>query len=360
MPNPSKGAYLYLRRRKDRKPAWIIRDGQKETPTGCGPGQRKDAEIKLDEYRAARFIANTGQRDPRRIPIPEVMAMYARDFAIHHAHPELVGYHMGPLLDYWGAKSLGDVKGATCREYVAWRTAQIGRHKRPVSVSTARRELETLQAAINRWHKESPLPAVPAVTLPPKAERRARFLERSEAAALLRAARRLGHHHIIRFILIGIYTGTRHDAILKLRWQPSTSGGHIDLERGLLYRRGSGERETSKRRPTIPIPRRLRHFLQRWNRADAHRGISFVVSWQGEAIRKERRAWASTVRAASLGRDVTPHVLRHTCATWRLWGGETIWDVAGLLGTSADMIDRVYGHHKRLEPGANLGRRERA
>ena len=37
------------------------------------------------------------------------------------------------------------------------------------------------------------------------------------------------NRHLARFILIGLYTGTRHDAILKLQWLPSTSGGWFDL-----------------------------------------------------------------------------------------------------------------------------------
>ena len=42
---------------------------------------------------------------------------------------------------------------------------------------------------------------------------------------------------------------------------------------------------------------------------------------------------------------MTPHVLRHTCATWMLQAGVDLWKVAGVLGASEDMIRRVYGHH---------------
>lgn len=59
-----------------------------------------------------------------------------------------------------------------------------------------------------------------------------------------------------------------------------------------------------------------------------------------------KRAWANVVKEAGLGRDVTPHVLRHTCATWALWEGRTIWDVAGLIGADASTVEKVYGHHK--------------
>lgn len=74
-----------------------------------------------------------------------------------------------------------------------------------------------------------------------------------------------------------------------------------------------------------------------------------------------KRAWKGVVEAAGLGPDVTPHVLRHTCATWALWEGKTIWEVAGLIGADASTVERVYGHHRiesdesRAKAGHNRG-----
>ena len=51
---------------------------------------------------------------------------------------------------------------------------------------------------------------------------------------------------------------------------------------------------------------------------------------------------------AGLGPDVTPHVLRHTCATMLLQRGVSVYDVAGVLGASEDVIRRTYGHHARI------------
>jgi hypothetical protein len=59
-----------------------------------------------------------------------------------------------------------------------------------VSQSTARRDLQTLQAAINHYHQENTLDAVPVVTLPEKSPARDRWLNRSEAARLLWSALR--------------------------------------------------------------------------------------------------------------------------------------------------------------------------
>ena len=48
---------------------------------------------------------------------------------------------------------------------------------------------------------------------------------------------------------------------------------------------------------------------------------------------------------AGLVPDVTPHTLKHTCATLMLQNGVSTWTVAGLLGTSEAVICKVYGHH---------------
>jgi integrase len=51
------------------------------------------------------------------------------------------------------------------------------------------------------------------------------------------------------------------------------------------------------------------------------------------------------LRQPGLGPDILPHTLRHTCATWMLQRGVSIFDVAGVLGTSEAVIRKTYGHH---------------
>lgn len=292
--------------------------------------------------------------------------LYGQDIAPSKASAATIGYHFKALLPFWGELTLADVRGSTCRNYTQSRTSDSrGRSPKPstrlVQSSTARRELKTLQAAINHWHRESPLAAVPKVTLPPEGARRERVLERNEVAAMLRAARRLKLNHVARFILIGVYTGTRHVAILRLRWEESLSCGHIDSERGVIFRRGAAERETSKRRPPVQVPKALLGRVRRWKNADLEEVCpGHVVHYNGQPILKMKRAWAHVVKEAGLGKDVTPHVLRHTCASHLLWGREakgarpatpplSIWDVAGVIGADASTVEKVYGHHKQIE-----------
>lgn len=143
---------------------------------------------------------------------------------------------------------------------------------------------------------------------------------------------------------------------------PNTTGGWVDLETGLLYRRGQGQAETKKRRPTSRLHRRLIPYLRRWKAADdalfeklrekareagvePPPAVRHIVHWRGERIAKERRAWAICVKDAGLGPDVTPHVLRHTAVTWAMQRGVPIYEAAGYYGMSVKTLERVYGHH---------------
>lgn len=262
----------------------------------------------------------------------------------------LIGYHIQALLCFWGSRYLADIRASTCRAYAVHRVAK-GRKPQ-----TARRELKTLSAAINHWHRESPLPAVPQVTLPAESAPRETVFTRQQVAGLIRHAIRTGNRHLARFVLIGVYTGTRHDAILSLQWRRAVEGGCVDVLQGLIYRRGTGERETSKRRPPHrPMPRLLAH-LRRWQRMDTSTGALFVITYRGAGLGDVGKSFATAVEAIGLDpRQYTPHTLRHTCATWLLRGGLSVWDVAGWIGADATTVERVYGHHIPSELGANLG-----
>jgi integrase len=330
MPRPRLPARLDYRKGKDR---WVIIDGGKEINTGCRFGDLARAEEQFGEYRALHVGIDTSERNPAQIAVADVITLYIK----HHAVAPAI-YHAEPLIRHFGQMTLAEVNGRTCRSYADVRGAQV-------SLSTVRRELGTFQAALNFWHKESPLSAVPVVTKPEESPPRIRHLTRHEAARLLWAARRLGMRHIARFILIGLYTGTRHATILGLRWTPSDDAGWIDCQRGILYRAGGREIQSRKAKATSRIPERLMIHVRAWAAADLAKGPqTAVIRWKGQPIVKERRAWERVCKAAGI-EDVTPHTLKHTCATWALASGMSIWDLAGLMGTSTKTIEATYGHH---------------
>ena len=201
-----------------------------------------------------------------------------------------------------------------------------------------RRELGCLQAALRHCHREGYLLDAPSVTLPDRPPTRQRAMTRQEAARLLRAARALGVPHVARFILVALYTGTRKEAIFQLRLDgPSMVGGWFDLERGVLHRRGQGERETTKRRPPVKLPRQMIAHARRWRAC----GAVWAVEWRGARVGSIKTAWRKVAVAAGL-EWVTPHTLKHTAITWAIASGASISDAAGFFGTSAETIERVY------------------
>lgn len=56
-----------------------------------------------------------------------------------------------------------------------------------------------------------------------------------------------------------------------------------------------------------------------------------------------RNFWNPALKAAGLEHR-TPYALRHTYATWSIAAGIGLYELARLMGTSVEQIDRTYGH----------------
>ena len=198
-----------------------------------------------------------------------------------------------------------------------------------------------LQAAVNYCYAEAYLTAAPKLRLPAKPPARDRWLTRGEVAKPLRAAYRNPRpHHLARFILVAAYTGTRSEAILRMRYMPTTEGGWVDTAMGIMHRRGTGEAETIKRRPPVPIPRQLLAHLRRWERD----GARYVVEVDGQRVASVKTAWRTALDEAGVA-HWTRHDLRHTAITWAMQRGSDKWAASGFFGISLNLLERFYGHH---------------
>jgi integrase len=336
MPRKSKGARLYLHEGK-----WIIRDGAVTRRTGLGSHETQAAERRLAEYIAAKWQPEiTRDGDPL---LRTVIVTYAE----HHIplRPNLhrkreLAAQCARLVEFFEDRRVSAINGSLCRAYAGQSSTQ----------SMARHDLEIARAAVNHWRKEHGISVLPVFTLPEKGQPRSGHLDKGMAARLVLAAHRAGNKHLLRYLLIGIYTGTRSGAILQMQWMANVDGGWFDLDRQIMYRGPDGERKTRKRKPPATIPNKLMPWLRRWRSEDTADGamIRHVIHWRGDPVLSIKRAFNSAVEDAGLPDWVIPHILRHTAITWAMQAGKQPATVSEFFGVTLKEIERTYWHHSPM------------
>ena len=232
-----------------RHAAWVICDGPRKVRTGCARSDRAGAERALAEYIASKYqVPRERNRHPTEILVLDVLNIYLADKARKHARPEETKQRVLTLADFWQPYTLAGVNGNRCREYVTWRVDQPWKSARPartgnaprlVTEAAARRELEDLRAAINHHRREGFCSEIVSVVLPLKSANREVWLTRPQAARLIWAALRAKQimqdrrteravgRHLARFILTGLYTGSRSGAICGAAFMPTIGRGHV-------------------------------------------------------------------------------------------------------------------------------------
>lgn len=345
MPRAAKGPRLWREDRPGRKSIWQIRDdgGYKQS---TGTEDRGKAEKLLQEYISAKHRPS-GSAEPSVMTCGQALEIYGEEVAIHVTDPERIGYCIAALDPFWGDLTVSAITGPTCRRYVAHRA---------VSDGTIRRELGTLSAALNHCHVEGYLTSAPRVWLPEKPSPKNRWLTRREAAYLLRGARSLDRRakHLQWFIILGLYSGGRRDAMLAARIsaEETLHCGRLDPITKIYHRKGRKERETKKSRNPMPMPRQLWSHVQRKHRLKHN---FFVQSHDGNQIGSIKNSWASAKKAAMEIAakegvvidltDVTPHTLKHTACTWSMQRGAAIYEAAAYFSNSVETFTKTYAHH---------------
>jgi integrase len=327
MPRRNSGPRLrFLEKRGCFYICWTEAGRSRERSTGAA--DREKAEIALAEFIHQR-TRDAGPRDPAEMLITDILGDYAEEHGPTTSAPWRIGYAIAPLTQFWEARTVAEITKQTCARYVMTRNRSSG---------TSRRELGVLRAAINYAHEEGRLTRTVVVHLPESAEPRERFLTREEAAKLLRAALREPRVRLYLplFIVMALYTGARKEAILSLRWS------QIDLAAKRINYNAPDGRRTNKRRARIPIPSKLLPHLRRARQRGTD--IGFVIHENGSRLKDIKKGFASACHRAGLER-VTPHTLRHTCATWLMQAGVNIWDASGFAGMTVETLQRVYAHH---------------
>lgn len=305
---------------------------------------------------------------------------YGQHRAPDLARQDVASSLMSLLLDHAGTGFCSEINGDWCRSYVTKRvTGKIapeplkGRKPKLPQKSSVRRDLEHLSAALGFAVKEGLLAFAPKLTYPAAPTPRMRYLTRDEVARLLWTCWRTKQHgpknqtlyplrHLCRFILMGVYTGTRSSAILTSSFSAGAGRSVIDLDAKVFYRLAEGKARTNKLQPPIRLPDRMLAHLRRWK---PKTNTGWVVTFHGEEVASVKKAFARAAKLAGLP-GVTPHVLRHTFMTWVLNSGMDLHTAAKTAGMSAKIADSTYGHldtsrgdglNRAFNVGRNMGQK---
>lgn len=360
MPRKSKGARVWLRpARRDasgkitESAHFVILDGRRQVSTGCGALERAEAEKRLADYIASKYAPERRERPPSETRIADVIRIYLDDVVPGQARPEKAGERAERLLQFFGTMTLDQINGSACRAYEASRKGK-GRSNKGAG-GGARRDLQDLAAAINYHHREGLHRSIVRVVLPERGKARQRWLTRDEFARLLWTCWRTPEtqegaptgkrplRHLCRFLLLGLYTGSRPGAVFNATWDIGPGRSWVDVERGVFHRHADGARETNKRQPTVRLAPRLLAHMRRWKRLDGGRG--HVVTHDCQPIQTSAKtALTRACHLAGIEGGVTAYTLRHSAASWLVAKGLPTRKVAEFLGTGEQMVIDHYGH----------------
>jgi integrase len=261
--------------------------------------------------------------------------------------------NLGP---FFGHLTLAEIDQDVVDEYEEKRTdGALGRACKP---ATVRAELIALRACFN-WHSAAGRGKkrlverrdLPVFDLPPEGAPRDRWLRTDEIEKILKAAKELhpGADRMSRgerFIWLALETAARKQAILDLTWD------RVDFETGVIHFAVPGRRLTKKRRPSVPISNKLRPVLKQMHEerinnyvmdsgANVIMTIRLIVELSGIVPPPAKRK--PNQKPSSNG--ISPHTFRHTAATHMARRGVPLYDIAGVLGNSLAMVERVYAKH---------------
>lgn len=267
----------------------------------------------------ARFIAVSGEPDKAIPTVGAILSAYEVDRAGVRAPNSLK----------FGVKALQPLRDLFPSQLTPTAVRNWAK-ERGASAGTILRDVGVLRAAMAWAVEHQWIGAAPIISNPVKTPRgRKRWLSRDEAKALLGACR---DPHIKVFINLGLHTLARSGAILDARWD------HIDWKRKLI---DYGEGHGNKHRAIIPLNDEVLKVLKA---AHALSCSDHIVEFRGDRVHTVKNGFEAARARAGLGDDVTPHVLRHSGASWLIEAGVPEDEVARMLGDTVEMVRKVYGH----------------
>lgn len=226
-----------------------------------------------------------------------------------------------------GKYRIGAVDGPVCRDYAIKRRAEGSHQSDTVRNATINRELGALRAAAtfaarNRFMAMGDLPLV---HFEEDDTRKRRALTRAELLLALET----DDPDLFDYLMVLYYTGSRRRAIENL------SKSQVDFAESVIHLAKPGEKQTKKRRPTIPLEDEIRPILER--RFKINPAQLFPRESMAKRLKKH-------LKAIGIDDAAMAHTLRHTRATMLLLDNVAIHKVAQLLGDTVETVESTYAH----------------
>jgi len=323
--------------KRPESPCWQIRyydaERRKVALRSTGTEDIEEAQAAL-----AEFLGSGNQTQPPADPVPDigvtlfgVLDAYYAEYAANLPSAQQAKAAISHLKEI-----LGDIQVSTLD--VKTQQTYVGRRDEDeIKASTISRELSVLRSALYYAKEGGRVGEIPQIYDLPPSEPRCRWLTPAEVDKLVNACMEsTRYRHVALYVLLGVTTAARPEALLDLQWD------QVDLNGGIIHLNPNGRAQTTKFRPIVRMTEQLRAALET---AKADRETDYVIEWAGYPVGSIKKAFASAAERAGLS-DVTPYTLRHTAATWMAQRGVSLWEIAGFLGhKDTRMVQRHYAHH---------------
>lgn len=241
--------------------------------------------------------------------------------------------------EFVGAISLTEINGDHVIEYV-----RLLKLERVAAVRTIRRRIASLRGFFRDLERTKKIKRSPFIGLDlalPRPKSLPRGLSRAEAKLLSNYVKALAHDTALPLseralptaILVMLTTGVRVGELVGL------SPEQFEPESGALQVLGKGRKERLVFIVDIALKRTVAQFSRRSS-------ASFLLAPDGEfwTTQAVRRSLTRHSVEAGLTRHVTPHMLRHTCATLLLEEGVDLRFLQRLLGHEDITTTAIYAH----------------
>ncbi|MET4727937.1 integrase [Lysobacter enzymogenes] len=291
------------------------------------------AKLKAQKRTAAHGVAGSKQAAPRSV---RAAADEYLEYLEKHNGKDIVAKRMRfkeHLTPHLGNLSVARLTSDDWLAYVTIRTAE------KAGPATINRERSALLHMLNTMRRRRMLAAVPDLQRQKEPKGKLVYLTPEEAAALLQAAAEDQSEHAHPFVMIALYSGARHRAVLGLRVRDVDPGRRIVW----IDKDKAGEREQ-------PIPQVLAAYLAKLIAGRELDEFLFPSSRAATGrVYQVNTIFDRCVKRAKLRKHVTPHTMRHTMATNAAHAGLDAATIQEMGGWKTRAMAERYTHAASMQ-----------